>query len=265
LHEALTKRQFRVYYQPIVQLITGQIAGFEALLRWQHPEQGLISPDKFIAAAENTGLLAAAGQWVILEACRQLRSWIIELPEMAAIGVGANISAKQLADGRFVTELEATLRETGIEPSQLHLEMTEGVAMADPKLTTTVLANLKRLKVGVVLDDFGTGSSSLMSLRQLPVEAVKIDRSLIKGMLLDREASDVLQLLVMIAQQLKLKVIAEGIESTKQLDHLRVLGCELGQGYLFSRPVDAMEALQLLRQQSLDKRKGCESYGLSAH
>jgi diguanylate cyclase len=163
--------------------------------------------------------------------------------------VSANVSARQLADSHFVGELENALHEVQIDPSQLLLELTESVAAADPKLTVAVLSNLKQLKVGVVLDDFGTGSSSLISLRQLPVEAVKIDRSLIHAMLLDRGSAGILELILLLARKLKLKAIAEGIESAKQLDHLRALGCELGQGYLFSQPVDAKSALELLRGQ----------------
>lgn len=250
LHHALAKRQFRVHYQPIVHIKTGQITGFEALLRWQHPEQGLISPHKFLATAEHVGLLASAGQWLIVEACRQLRSWITEIPSASQISLYANISAKQLADASFVFELQSALRETGMPASQLHLEITEPVAAADPKITEAILLNLKQLSVGVILDDFGTGNSSLIALRQLPVEAVKIDRSLITAMLLDRGALEIVELIIMLAQKLKLKVIAEGIESAKQLDHLQVLGCELGQGYLFSPPLEAKAAQQLLSRRN---------------
>jgi diguanylate cyclase (GGDEF)-like protein/PAS domain S-box-containing protein len=253
LQHALANHEFRVYYQPIVQMKTGLIAGFEALLRWHHPEQGMISPHKFIAAAEHAGLLASAGQWLILEACRQLRSWIAETPAALQISMSANISAKQLADASFVAELQSALRETGIAASQLYLEMTELVAAADPKMTETILSNLKQLSVGIVLDDFGTGNSSLIALRQFPVESVKIDRSLIKAMLLDRCALETIELIIMLAQTLKLKVIAEGIESAKQLDHLQALGCELGQGYFFSQPVEAKAARQLLSRRNLGR------------
>jgi diguanylate cyclase (GGDEF)-like protein/PAS domain S-box-containing protein len=246
LQHALANRQFRVHYQPIVHMKTGQIMGFEALLRWQHPQHGLISAHKFLATAEHTGLLASVGQWLILESCRQLHSWIIETPAASCIGISANISAKQLADASFVAGLQSALRETGIAPSQLQLELTEPVAAADPKITETILSNLKQLSVGVILDDFGTGNSSLLALRQLPVQAVKIDRSLITAMLLDRGALEVVELIILLAQKLKLKVIAEGIESAKQLDHLQALGCELGQGYFFSPPVEAKQAQQLL-------------------
>jgi diguanylate cyclase (GGDEF)-like protein/PAS domain S-box-containing protein len=250
LRGALEKRQFRVYYQPIAQLETKQITGLEALLRWQHPEQGLISPSKFIEAAEDKGLLVSIGQWAILEACKQLRAWDSAVPNMEAVSMSVNVSAKQLADAQFVTGLEATLRETGVAPSRLHLEMTESVAAADAKLTATVLSHLRQLRVGVILDDFGTGNSSLSGLRQFPVEALKIDRSLIGEMLVDRGTCETVELIIMWAHKLKLKVIAKGVESTKQLDHLRELGCELGQGHFFSQPVEAKAAESLLRQRT---------------
>jgi EAL domain-containing protein (putative c-di-GMP-specific phosphodiesterase class I) len=171
LREAIERGQFRVYYQPIMQLESKQIKGFEALLRWQHPEQGLISPYHFIDAAEDTGLLSAAGHWLILEVCKQLQSWKCEDPAMATATVSVNLSAKQFADARFVNEIQAAIRETGADPWRLQLEMTERVAATDPKLTVTVLSYLKHLGIGVILDDFGTGNSSLNGLRQLPVEA----------------------------------------------------------------------------------------------
>ena len=246
LREAMVKRQFRVYYQPIVLLETKRIVGFEALLRWQHPEQGLISPLKFIEAAEDTGLLVSTGQWVIHEACKQLRSWKIEIPAMGAVSININISAKQLAAARFVSGLEATLRQSGIDPAQLCVEITENVAAADPKLAASVLSQLKQLRVGVLLDDFGSGNSSLSGLRQYPIEALKIDRALVAALLLDRSALETVELILLLARKLKLKVIAEGIESAKQLDHLLALGCELGQGYLFSQPVEARAAELLM-------------------
>ncbi len=256
LREALEKRQFRVHYQPIVRLETRQITGFEALLRWQHPEQGLISPEKFMAAAEDTGLLVSIGQWVILEACEQLRAWEnawdskigTENSPLPNVGVSVNVSARQLADLRFVSGLEATLRQTGIDPSRLHLEMTESVAATDEKLTATVLSHLKQLRVGVILDDFGTGNSSLSGLRQFPIAALKIDRRLISGMLADLGMRDMVELIILLAHKLKLNAIAEGIESARQVEHLQALGCELGQGHFFSAPVEAKAAEQLLRQ-----------------
>jgi diguanylate cyclase (GGDEF)-like protein/PAS domain S-box-containing protein len=248
LRQALAQRQFRVYYQPIANLETKQIIGLEALLRWQHPEQGLISPYKFIAAAEDTGLLVSAGEWLILEACKQLSAWTTANTTMEPVHMSVNISARQLADARFVATTETALRQTGIDPSRLQLEMTESVAAADPKLTSAVLSHLKRLRVGVILDDFGTGNSSLSGLRQFPIDALKIDRSLIAGMLSDRSTSETVELLILLAHKLKLKVIAEGIETIRQLDYLHGQGCDLGQGHLFSQPVDANHAEELLRQ-----------------
>jgi diguanylate cyclase (GGDEF)-like protein/PAS domain S-box-containing protein len=250
LRDALEKRQFRVLYQPIVEMKTKQILGFEALLRWQHPEQGLISPFKFIIAAEDTGLLVSVGQWVIQEACKQLHTWDTEIPTLEKVSMNVNVSAKQLASVGFVARLEATFRENRVDSSRLRLEMTEAVAAADPKLTATVLSHLKQLRVGVVLDDFGTGNSSLGGLRQFPIEALKIDRSLVSGMMADRGTCETVELIILLAHKLKLKVLAEGIESSKLFDHLHALGCELGQGHFFSPPVEAKAAEQLLRQRS---------------
>jgi diguanylate cyclase (GGDEF)-like protein/PAS domain S-box-containing protein len=248
LREALEKGQFRVHYQPIVHLETKRITGFEALLRWQHPEQGLISPDKFMATAEDRGLLVSIGQWVFLQACQQLRDWGTEIPTASALRISVNLSAKQLADAGLVSGVEAALVRTGVDPSQLCLEITERAAAADSKLTSNVLANLKHLGVGVILDDFGSGNSSLLGLQQFSMEALKIDRSLVNGMLLDHHACETVEVIVLLAHKLKLKVIAEGIESAKQFDHLRDMGCNSGQGFLFSQPVDAKAAEALLRE-----------------
>ncbi len=248
LREAVANQQFRVYYQPIVHLETKQIAGLEALLRWQHPERGLISPYKFIDDAANTRLLFSAGHWLILEVCKQLRAWEHEYPTKAAVTISVNISAKQFADARFVTDLQTAINQTGVDASRLRLEMTENVAAADSKLTVTVLSDLKHLGIGVTLDDFGTGNSSLSGLQQLPVDALKIDRSLIDGMLTDCGTRDTVELIVLLAHKLKLKVIAEGIETAKHWEHLRELGCEQGQGYFFSPPLEPEAAGALLRQ-----------------
>ena len=250
LREAIARRQFRVHYQPITDLRTKQITGLEALLRWQHPEQGLISPHRFMAVAEDGGWLVSIGQSLILEACMQLRVWDTEIPGINPLSLSVNVSARQFSHDGFVPSVGAALRSTGIDPSRLHLEITESVAAADPKLTATVLSRLKHLRVGLTLDDFGTGNSSLSALRQFPVDALKIDRSLIGGMLTDRAICDTVELIIVLAHKLKLKVIAEGIETTRQLDHLLAIGCDLGQGYLFSQPVEAKAADVFLRQRN---------------
>jgi len=250
LRQAIAQRQFRIYYQPIVHLKSKQIAGFEALLRWQHPTHGLISPYKFVATAENTGLLVSTGQWMMLEVCKQIKAWTIANPAHRPMTISVNVSARQWSDERFISDLEKTLHDTGIDPSQLRLETTEATAAADPKLTAAVLSNLRQRRVGVILDDFGTGNSSLIALSQLPLEALKIDRSLVNAMLLDRGASDILELITLLAHRLKLKVIAEGIESQKQFERLLELGCDLGQGFLFSQPLQVTAVEGLLRERN---------------
>src|SRR5579872_65497 len=257
LLEALHQKEFRVCYQPVVDLQTKHIVAFEALLRWQHPEQGLISPFKFINTAEDTGLLLAIGEWLILEACRQLRIWRGEHPSHATVGISVNLSAKQFADVRLIPQLQSILRDTDIEPARLQLEISEAIASNDFKLAVEVLSHLKHVGIGIVLDDFGKGNSSLSELRRLPVDTLKIDRSLIGEMLADRTAYDTVDLILVLAQKLKVKVVATGVEQSKQLEALRELGCNFGQGYLFSEPVDAEAAGKLFgRQNAVLQAKG---------
>jgi diguanylate cyclase (GGDEF)-like protein len=235
LHAALRNQQFRVCYQPVIDLRTNQITAFEALLRWQHPEQGLISPLKFIDAAEDTGLLFSTGLWLISQACQE------------PISVSVNLSAKQFADPRLVPELQSILRQANIGASRLQLEISESAVAANTNLTASLLSRIKHLGVKTILDDFGTGNSSLVELRRLPFDALKIDRTLIGEMFADREAGEIVELIIIVVHKLKLKVIAEGIETTRHLEHLRQLGCDLGQGYFFTQPVDAEVAGKLLR------------------
>lgn len=253
LRTALAEKQFRVHYQPVVQLDSRKIVSFEALLRWEHPTQGLISPYRFIEAAEDTGILVSIGHWLVVQACRQLREWELN-SSGEPMRVTVNVSARQFADARLVTDIQDALQQTGIDPSRLQLEMTEGIALSDPKLTITVLSHLKHFGIGVVLDDFGTGSTSLVRLREFPVDALKIDRSLIREMQSDRSASDIVELIIALAHKMSLKVIAEGIETARQLKRLVELGCEYGQGYYFSQPMDPMGALQFMRQQVASPR-----------
>jgi diguanylate cyclase (GGDEF)-like protein/PAS domain S-box-containing protein len=248
LRGALEDRQFRVHYQPIVELGSKKISAFEALLRWEHPEQGLIAPDRFLAAAEDTGLLLAIGQWVIREACQQLRSWEREVSAEGAFGVHVNISAKQLLDSGFVAGVAAALRSTGLQPSRLSLEMTQESLKGDSQPGSGILSGLRQLGVGMILDDFGIGDSSWNGLRQLPIRALKIDRTIVREILTDRGARETAELILLLAHKLKLRVIAEGIESTKQLEILQQAGCELGQGYLFSPPLEAKLAYEMLRE-----------------
>ena len=254
LRAALSERQFRVHYQPMVQLDSRRIVSFEALLRWDHPTQGLISPYRFIEAAEDTGILVSIGHWLIIQACRQLREWEVNDYSGQPMHVTVNVSARQFADARLVNDIQDALQQTGINPSRLQLEMTESIAATDPKLTITVLSHLKHMGIGVVLDDFGTGSTSLRGLTQFPLDALKIDRSLVREMQTDRAASSIVELIITLAHKMGLKVIAEGIETPRQVERLVELGCEFGQGYYFSQPMEPKAALQFMRQQVASTR-----------
>jgi len=254
LLNAMTQHQFVIFYQPILELASRRVVSFEALLRWQHPTQGLISPYRFLEAAEDSGLLVSIAHWFMLQACRQLREWEVNAFSGEQLNITVNLSARQLADGHLVNDIQDALRETGVDPSRLHLEITETVAAADPKLTVTVLSHLKHMGIGVILDDFGTGTSSLCGLRQFPVEALKIDRSLARDMLSDCTAADMMEVIISLAHKLDLRAIAEGIESAKQLDRLIEMGCEFGQGYYFSQPLESKAALQFVRQNHASAR-----------
>jgi EAL domain-containing protein (putative c-di-GMP-specific phosphodiesterase class I) len=259
LRTAMTQRQFRVYYQPVVRLDTRSAVSFEALLRWEHPSQGLVSPYNFIEAAEDSGILISIGHWLMLQACKQLREWEINRLTDQSLNITVNISARQFADARLVTDIQSALRETGVDPTRLQLEMTENVAAADPKLTVTLLSDLKRLGIKAILDDFGIGSSSLRGLWQFPLDALKIDRSLVRDMQTDRVAGDIVEMIVTLAQKMNLKVIAEGIENARQAERLHELGCEYGQGYYFSQPLEGKAVQQFLRQQVAPTRAGASA------
>jgi len=254
LRTALAERQFRVYYQPILDLESRRVVSLEALLRWEHPTQGLISPYRFLDAAEDTGLLVTIGHWLMLQACRQLLELDVNDFSAQPVNLTVNVSARQFADARLVNDIQSALRETGVDPSRLQLEITEAVAAADPRLTITILAHLKHMGIGVMLDDFGAGASSLSGLRLFPMDALKIDRALIREMHTDRTAADMVEVIIILAHKMNLKVVAEGIETGKQVERLRELKCEMGQGYYFSQPLDPKAALQFLREQTAGLR-----------
>jgi diguanylate cyclase (GGDEF)-like protein/PAS domain S-box-containing protein len=259
LRSALTERQFRVHYQPVVELATRRVVSFEALLRWEHPSQGLISPYRFIDAAEDTGILVSIGHWLLLQACQQLREWqaqnVSEQPmNVQPMNITVNISARQFADARLASDIQDALQQTGIDPARLQLEMTESVAAADPKLTVTVLSHLKHMGIAVILDDFGTGATSLRGLRQFPVAALKIARSLVQEMQTDLASGDIVELITALARKMNLKAIAEGVETARQVERLLELGCEYGQGYYFSQPMEAKAAQQFMREQAAPGR-----------
>lgn len=250
LRTAVSEGQFHVLYQPVVALKTRQIMGFEALLRWAHPQQGLIAPDKFLEAAEDTGLMISIGQWVMMEACRQMRKWQVKYAAAGHLNIAINLSARQFTYANLVSDIRDVIHSSGIGPGSLQLEMSESLAMADPKLTSRVLTPLRNMGVRVTLQEFGTGHSSLSELRHFSVEAVKIDRALVHELLADSGTCDIVELMITLARRMNVRSIAEGVETVKHLDRLQELGCQLGQGYLFSVPVEASAAEKLLAQQS---------------
>ena len=251
LQTALDRGQFQLCYQPVMHLSSNQAAGFEALLRWQHPEQGLISPYKFLETAENFGLLFSIGKWVIRAACRQMQEWQAShlLPERFTMTV--NISARQLSNANFVADIKSAIKETGIEPARLQLEINENAVITDLKQSAEVIHQLRHVGVRVSIGDFGTGLSSIGWLGRCPLDELKIDRSLISSMAADNASCDIVQLIVEMGKNLKLRVVAEGVENIGQLELLKKLNCEFGQGYFFSQPATAKQAEQSLQQFSL--------------
>lgn len=248
LRTAIDYEQFLLCYQPVMHLETGKVASLEALVRWNHPEQGLISPARFIEVAESAGLLVPIGSWVIQEACKQLHAWQSRFSSLAEpLSMTINLSAKQFGHAGLIEEIRTIIREIQIEPSRLEFELSENIAMANPRLACDVLTQLRQLGVRISIGDFGTGHLSLSWLRRLPIDEIKIDRSLVVSMSADRASSDVVRLTVAVARELSLKVVAEGIESLAQLDRLKKLGCQLGQGYFFAQPLLADEVEQLLQ------------------
>ena len=236
LRRALVHNEFRVHYQPLVQFESSEVIGFEALLRWQHPERGLVSPDEFLAVAEETGLIVPIGAFVLREACAQAASWVVESEEHAPLAVSVNLSARQLGDEDLVHTVEAALTRAGLDASLLLLEITESTLMADRERAVDVVRQLAELGVRIGIDDFGTGQSSLAHLRALPVHTLKIDGSFIESLGGDPEGGAIVAAVVQLGHTLGLSVTAEGVETLGQLAELRALGCDLGQGFYFAHP-----------------------------
>ncbi|HJZ11538.1 MAG TPA: EAL domain-containing protein, partial [Acidobacteriota bacterium] len=241
LRRALERHEFRVHYQPTVSLKTGKLTGFEALLRWQHPERGLVLPAEFIPNAEETGLIIPIGQWVLREACRQMRQWQSE--SQIDLTISVNLSGRQFNQHDLVQKISDVLEETELSPYHLILEITESMLMENPESARAMLAELKMLNVDLHIDDFGTGYSSLSYLHHFPIDSLKIDRSFVSRMGSDLE---IIKSIVNLAHNLRMRVIAEGVETQQQCDQLRALHCEAAQGFLFSKPVDHKRAQVLL-------------------
>ena len=236
LRRALVHNEFRVHYQPLVQFESSEVIGFEALLRWQHPERGLVAPDEFLAVAEETGLIVPIGAFVLREACEQAATWVVESTEHAPLAVSVNLSARQLTDEELVPTVQAALERAGLDPSLLLLEITESTLMADRDRAVDVLHQLAGFGVRIGIDDFGTGQSSLAHLRSLPVHTLKIDGSFVESLGDDPEGGAIVSAVVQLGHALGLSVTAEGVETPDQLSWLRALGCDLGQGFYFAHP-----------------------------
>ncbi len=244
LRHAVERGEFLVLYQPIVQLGGGDVTEFEALIRWHHPEYGLVTPDEFIGVAEETGMIISMGRWILEESCRQIAEWQQTCDQQLSISV--NLSAKQLMHPSLAEQISSILEKTGLTARQLKLEVTESTVMEHSDRALSVLKELDELGVLLSTDDFGTGYSSLSYLQRFPFDRLKIDRTFIDKMATDAKSSAIVKTILMLGENLGLDVVAEGIETDRQLEMLRSLGCKHGQGYLFSKPVDKNEAEKLL-------------------
>jgi diguanylate cyclase (GGDEF)-like protein len=254
LRQAIEHNEFCVYYQPIISLQTGRLAGFEALVRWNHPRRGLVSPADFIPVAEETGLIVPIGQWVLNEACRHVRQWQLDSPSHRSLSLSVNLSARQVAQPDLLDRIQEALEASKLNPHFLKLEITESVVMENAEAAALMFKQLRALGVQLSIDDFGTGYSSLSYLHRFPLNYLKIDRSFVTRLTTDNDNA-IVRTISTLARNLGMEVIAEGIETEEQYRQLKMLGCEYGQGFLFSRPVDNAAVEHLLAQ---DARRDAE-------
>jgi EAL domain-containing protein (putative c-di-GMP-specific phosphodiesterase class I) len=245
LRRALERKEFSLHYQPKVKLGTGEISGAEALLRWTHPTRGLVSPASFIPVAEDCGLILPIGQWVLREACQQARTWLDAGLPMGTIAV--NISSMEFRDDNFLESVFAILSETGLDPKSLELELTESVLMKRAESAASVLKTLRNRGVQIAVDDFGTGYSSLSYLRKFPIDALKIDQSFVRQITSAPDDSTIVTAVISLGRSLKLRVVAEGVETQEELEFLQARLCDEAQGFYFSRPVLPQQFVNLLK------------------
>ena len=243
LRQALLHDQLELYYQPIIQLPEMRIAGMEALVRWRHPQKGLIPPDQFIPVAEESNLIVSLGQWVIKDACRTMAAW--HASGLPTLPVSVNVSARQLFENSFANFVEQTLIDCGLPPQQLELEVTENIFLEGSDSVETVMNHLKNIGVGLSLDDFGTGYSSLSYLKGFRIEKLKIDRSFMEQVCHNQQDATLVKTIIRMAQNLSMRVVSEGVETAEQLAFLINHRCDLAQGFLFSKPLP-MAAMQEL-------------------
>jgi len=248
LIEGIERDQFELFYQPIVDLGPGTISGFEALMRWRHPERGFISPGEFIPLAEETGLIIPLGLHAVENAARQLKTWHAAFPDRTPVTASVNLSTVQFIHPDLAEQIDGIVGAVGLDYETLRFEITESALMGDMDSANIMLLKLKSMKFKLYMDDFGTGYSSLSYLRHFPVDVLKVDQSFVKWMGVDEESSQIVKTIIDLAHNLRMEVVAEGIETEEHLDELRALGCDYGQGFLFSKPVEAAEATRLLKE-----------------
>ena len=247
LRRALDRHELLLHYQPVISLDDGRISGAEALVRWMHPERGLVPPSEFIPLAEETGLIVPIGAWVLREACRQMRTWQEELG-LDALEVGVNLSSKQFVQPGLVAQVVSVLRDTGLSPRSLRLEVTESLLMDKQPHVADTMTELRAMGVRIDLDDFGTGYSSLSYLHQYPIDTLKIDRSFVARMGVTEEGLEIVHTILSLAKSLDMEVVAEGVETAEQLNYLRTLNCGYAQGYHLSKPVESIKFEALLTE-----------------
>jgi len=257
LHEAIALNQFELYYQPKVEVGSGVVRSVEALIRWRHPERGLVSPADFIPFAEDYGLIGVIGEWVVREACRQTSSW--QRRGLPAVRVAVNLSASQFRHGKLLETVKDALNDARLDPQNLEVELTESAVMSDPAGSVAILEQLSKMGVLVSVDDFGTGYSSIGYLRRFPIDKLKIDRSFINEIATRSDDACIVRAIVSLAHCLKLKVVAEGVETSEQLAILKSLGCDQYQGYYFSPAITADAFEDLLRRQQNDSEVAAQS------
>jgi EAL domain-containing protein (putative c-di-GMP-specific phosphodiesterase class I) len=246
LRRALERDELVVHYQPIVDLASGRVRELEALVRWNHPDRGLLLPAEFVQLAEETGLIVPIGLWVLESSCRQLAQWRSAFPELHQMSVAVNLSGRQLGDLSLADELDRILAETRVPPEHVVLEITESLLMDDVEFSHEMLARLKARRVRLAVDDFGTGYSSLSYLRTFPVDVLKVDRSFVADLGAERGDEAIVAAIIRLAHTLGLDAVAEGVEAQHQLDRLHALGCDLAQGFHLARPAPADEITPLL-------------------
>jgi len=246
LRRAIERQELVTFYQPVVDMATQTVRGFEALVRWQHPTRGLLMPDMFVPIAEETGMICAIGKWILTECCRQMRVWQDRYPRTPALHVSVNVSTRQLAEVDLPQQIREILLETGLDASSLSLELTESALMQNVATGAQVLQRLHDMALRIHIDDFGTGYSSLSYLQNLPIDALKVDRSFMTRLNGAPAQAEIVRTIVSLAQNLGMEVIAEGVETLEQANALLALKCTLGQGFLYSRPVTAAHAEQII-------------------